>query len=306
MPHVGRIPSTLEKYRHALSAYLEDITQLNFKSSNSFLYFYDESKTNTNTQYLSDESTFNLYKKHHNLDSNQSEKGQSMTPIPDTETRINLSYNTVKKQLDLLSSYFSLIHDDLHGDLLLLRTNLNLLPSNTLHIAQRNKSNNNLNTNNNGNNTNSSLHTINNDPIHPSLSEREEDEEDIDDDMEESKTTNYDTSSSQTSIMTIQSRRSRVSNSISPPRSTSVTQSTVSVSSASDVDEFNLDNILNTKQTQSIQYIVSILQKFIKYNAILVEHIHQNKGKIDSFWVQNNISNHPQIHKLNLGMFLIS
>jgi len=245
MPHVGRIPSTLEKYRHALSAYLEDVTQLNSKSPH-FLYFGDEEK-----------------KSHHNHNTHSfGDESNSNTPIPDTESRINASYTTVKKQLDLLSSYFSLIHDDLHGDLLLLRTNLNLLPSNTLHIAQRNNQNTNTN--------NASAAVLASSSLHLNADSQSEDDDD-----DESKS-NYDSNASTT-----------------PP-----TSSTIS----SDVDEFNLDNILNTKQTQSIQYIVSILQKFIKYNAILVEYIQQNKAKISSFWVQNNVLNHPQAHKLNLDV----
>jgi hypothetical protein len=247
MPHVGRIPSTLEKYRHALSAYLEDVTQLNCKSSSSFLYFDEK----TNHQYGSNDEL--LFNQPHTQWNNSTDNTKSLTPIPDTETRINASYNTVKKQLDLLSSYFSLIHEDLHGDLLLLRTNLNLLPSNTLHIfAQQNT-----------NNSPPSLHSNSNH---------------ITDDEE-----NYGSEQSKTNYS---------HHSLSTPTPTT----------SSDVDEFNLDNILNTKQTQSIQYIVSILQKFIKYNAILVEYIQQNKSKIDSFWVQNNILNHPQIHKLNLDV----
>lgn len=246
MPHVGRIPSTLEKYRHALSAYLEDITQSHSQkgtSSYSFLYFDEKS----------DESlTF----------SPKSTKSNCVTPnaIPDTETRINSSYDTVKKQLDLLSSYFSLIHEDLHGDLLLLRTNLNLLPSNTLHIARQNKS---------------SLHT-----------EVKEDEEMIPVDTPHLSDSNYSHSKSQ-------------SVSSPSPRGNIVPDDD---DEQSDNSLLAMDNILNTKQTQSIQYIVSILQKFIKYNSILVEYIQQNKAKIDSFWIQNNIMNHPQIHKLNLGM----
>lgn len=247
MPHVGRIPSTLEKYRHALSAYLEDVTQLNSQkglTSYSFLYF--------------DEKTDEL--PHKSPKNGSSTK--CATPIPDTETRINSSYDTVKKQLDLLSSYFSLIHEDLHGDLLLLRTNLNLLPSNTLHIAQQNNNHSSLHP--------SSLHTTNSD----------QDDEDL------------------TSGHLSDSNYSHSMHSASPPTSTAA------ASDDEDSDEsLAMDNILNTKQTQSIQCIVSILQKFIKYNSILVEYIQQNKSKIDSFWVHNHVINHPQIHKLNLGLF---
>eukprot|EP01084_Bolivina_argentea_P007130 13423_1 len=230
MPHVGRIPSTLEKYRHALSAYLEDITQLNFKSS-SFLYFGDSSSTLYPSSTSSDESL-----------------NKCNTPIPDTKTRINHSYNTVKKQLDLLSSYFSLIHDDLHGDLLLLRTNLSLLPSTT---------------------------TTN--------------------------TTPSPLPSSSSSSPAPSSSSLRNNNDIKMSDDDNDSSSESKISEYAKQEQCNLDTILNTKQTQSIQQIVSILQKFIKYNSILVEYIQQNKNKISTFWVQNEMEN-LQTHKLNLDV----
>eukprot|EP01083_Nonionella_stella_P206642 751443_1 len=105
MPHVGRIPSTLEKYRHALSAYLEDITQLNFNKSAtsqsySFLYFDEKTdKDESYKPYKSYKSYTNISKlKHkHGKHGNNSNKdllnGKSQTPIPDTQTRVTSSYN---------------------------------------------------------------------------------------------------------------------------------------------------------------------------------------------------------------------
>eukprot|EP01083_Nonionella_stella_P043509 117398_1 len=252
MPHVGRIPSTLEKYRHALSAYLEDVTQLNMKSSNSYSFIYGDEKTDHIDKPNGKDKATN----------------KSLTPIPDTETRINSSYNTVKKQLDLLSSYFSLIHDDLHGDLLLLRTNLNLLPSNTLHIAQQNNAH-----------STPSLHIIS--------------DVDDDDDIDETTHSLSDTKTNEEhDDAEDQSQLCSVSNSQCSSPHPSSTPSHLHAD----------DAILNTKQTQSIQCIVSILQKFIKHNAILVEYIQQNKSKIDSFWIENTFSHHGQIHKLNLDV----
>jgi len=186
--------------------------------------------------------------------------------IPDTQSRIHASYTTVKKQLDLLSSYFSLIHDDLHGDLLLLRTNLNLLPSNTLHIAHKNR--------NHHNNHNHNTETLHSDDDCSSLSDMHQQlivgvvgDEDEDEDGGDAKS-DFDDDDDDAMLA---------------PTS-------------------NLDNILNPRQTQSIQHIVAILQKFVQYNAILVEHIEQNRDKIDSMWVPNPNVRYAQTHKLNLDV----
>jgi len=274
MPHVGRIPSTLEKYRHALSAYLDDITLLNCKShpSSTFLYRLDDSSL-------------------------AAADGNAMrgAPIPDTETRILSSYSTVKKQLDLLSSYFSLIHDDLHGDLLLLRTNLNLLPSNTQHLAQQN--------NQQKQETHANLHS----QTHAMAASASTSTP-----SPSTPTTSLHSFDLRSSPARARQQRSSTQNASlnSPSISNSSSNSSLTLHSPSSKSAAGMDrhlnaDLLNTRQTQSIQRVVSVLQKFIKHNAMLVEYIQHSREHVGSFWVHNDCEAKRrlgQLHKLNIDV----
>ena len=184
MPHIGRIPATLEKYRRALSAYLEEIDQVD------------------------------------SLDPDH-KMAPLHSPIVDPKTRINRAHSKVHHELSLLSSNFSWISDDLHGDLQLLRSNEKLLHCSTSYLASQR--------------TNATKHSY-----------------------------------------------------------------TVKDGDSDSHNSLNLDS----QQTKAMQYIITILLKFIQSNISMVDYILRHQSNLDSYWILNTASK-SSMHTLHPGLYWV-
>ncbi len=114
---IGRIPNTLEKYRHALSGLLEE---------------YEQRSQHSHAPPSPPPSFLNP-KGDDDIPAPSMLSSSSDSPLPDHQSRIDDAHKKVRVELNLLVSNISWISDDLHGDLQLIRSNINLMSSHSLN-----------------------------------------------------------------------------------------------------------------------------------------------------------------------------
>ena len=266
---IGRIPAILERFRHAASAWLEELSALE-------KYHHEALEADQPVPFLYDgHSQRASYKSnpnpHPHPSPNPNPCPSSICNLPDHQARIDSALQKVVYQLNLLISNISWIRDDLHGDLQLIRSNYDLLSSqSTESMAQKRQ-----------------LHT------HCGAI----------DEMEVSD--NYALSTPHQHVMSTASNASPFNT--SNPSSPSSTITNTTTTSCGSIPE--TDCILSAQQKQSMQYTVAILQKFIDSNSAMVSCIQQNQSRLDKLWVDNHVnrlrhSSHlPPLHRLHSGWY---